>query len=126
MFQFTITGFNKQRVNVLSSQTARQKTLSVKWNQSMSETRLFDRRNVQARRTKDSTYRNRPPPLPRLSSVEFMSRKDSLPTATATTPLMAIPSQINATESTCTNEICDCIIPHGIMINGDKFKSESC
>lgn len=90
----------------------------------MSETRLFDRRNMASR---NCTYRNRPPPLPRLTSGEFLSRQESLPTATATTPLMALPLQNNVTETTCTNDICDCIIPHhAIVMNGDKFKSESC
>lgn len=123
-------------------QAARQKTLSVKWNQSMSETRLYDRRNMSTRRIKESTYRNRLQPLPRLSSSEFMSRQESLPTATATTPLMAGNSRTN-NDVTCTNDICDCILPHdclaasnsikyhqssphAIMVNGDRFKSESC
>jgi hypothetical protein len=123
------------------SQTARQKTLSVKWNQSMSETRLYDRRNnMSSRRMHENTYRCRPPPLPRLSSSEFVSRQESLPTATATTPLMAVSSQLNGTEAACTNDVCECLMPHesittikyrqtsphAIMINGDKFKSDSC
>lgn len=120
----------------------------------MSETRLYDRRNVALLK---SSYRNRPTPMPRLSSQEFMSQQEQqLPTATATTPLMMgvnsrLPNNATAEQITCTNEICDCILPHNdcdmmkedsssggvkfrnstphvIMINGvgDKFKSESC
>lgn len=123
------------------SSTARQKTLSVKWHQSMSETRLYDKRNLASvRRLKECSYRNRLTPMPKLSSGDF---QESLPTAaTATTPLMANNNHMNHT--TCTNEMCDCILPHefttaasikyrqssphvATLINGnDRFKSESC
>lgn len=127
------------------SSTARQKTLSVKWHQSMSETKLHDKRNLtSARRLKECSYRNRLTPMPKLSSGDFESRQDSLPTAaTATTPLMANNSNLN-NNITCTKEICDCILPHdcnttasikcrqssphvATLMNGnDKCKSESC
>lgn len=123
----------------------------------MSETRLYDRRNgaSSSRRVKEFSYRSRPPPMPRLSSAEFSSRKDSLlpasatnNTTTVTTPLMTVNSRMNGVDGNCTNEICDCISPSdcdrsnnfnsikyrhssphtttAIMINGENFKSESC
>lgn len=139
------SSFNKFNRNFPS--TARQKTLSVKWHQSMSETRLYDKRNAAStRRLKECSYRNRLTPMPKLSSGDFASNHESLPTAaTATTPLMANNTHLNNT--TCTNEMCDCILPHELqqpvttasikyrqssphvatLINGnDRFKSESC
>lgn len=116
----------------------------MKWHQSMSETRLFDKRNpASTRRLKEYSYRNRLTPMPKLSSGDFASNHEALPTAaTATTPLMSNNSNVN--NAVCTNEICDCILPHELtttagikygqsqphvttLINGsDRFKSESC
>ncbi len=123
------------------SKVARQKTLSVKWHQSKSETRLCDRRNAyNSNRLKENSYRNRQA-MPRMNLNEFMSRQESLAPATVTTPLMVNNTNLNAT---CNNEICDCELPHDCNIasnighrqqlthvanlvnNCDRFKSESC
>lgn len=110
---------------------ARQKTLSVKWNQSMNEMRTYDKHYTVSRRIKETSLQNHPQ-LPKLSdSHEYISRHDSL--ATATTPLMVN----NNAPSASNNSKCDCILPQdsvtGIIFHRtansyDVFgaKSDSC
>lgn len=92
---------------------ARQKTLSVKWHQSMSETRLYDKRYMSSRRMKEHSLRNRAMPLPKLSDThEFISRQESMATATATTPLMTVNVNSHANEGNSADDVkCDCILP---------------
>jgi hypothetical protein len=110
---------------------ARQKTLSVKWNQSMNEMRTYDKQQYSVtRRIRETSLHH--PKLPKLSdSHEYISQHDSL--VTATTPLMVN----NNALSTPNNAICDCIMPqdsvtgivsHRTANSYDVYgaKSESC
>ncbi|KAL7023259.1 hypothetical protein ACKWTF_012541 [Chironomus riparius] len=113
------------------SRLARQKTLSVKWHQSMNEMKTYDKHYSVSRRIRETSLQNHPQ-LPKLSdSHEYISRHDSL--ATATTPLMVNNNALSASN----NAKCDCIMPQdtvtGIIFHRtpnsyDVFgaKSDSC
>lgn len=98
----------------------------------MNEMRTFDKQQYSvSRRIRETSLQNHPK-LPKLSdSHEYISRHDSL--VTATTPLMVN----NNALSTPNNAICDCILPqdsvtaivfHRTANSYDAFgaKSESC
>lgn len=106
LYHFTIT------------RLARQKTLSVKWHQSMSETKFYEKRAIAARRLKENQLR--PPQLPKLSdSHEYISRQESLPSAT--TPLMTGNSNLNAINPV-DNVKCDCALPDDDCITTTTVK----
>jgi hypothetical protein len=101
---------------------ARQKTLSVKWHQSMSETRLCDKRYMSTRKAKEaSSLRNRPQ-LPKLNDDphEYVSRQESLPTAT--TPLMMMGNSNITAVNSSDNMNCDCVLPQDGITTTVKYR----
>ncbi|KAG5672792.1 hypothetical protein PVAND_002886 [Polypedilum vanderplanki] len=97
---------------MMQAKSPRQKTLSVKWHQSMSETKLH---HVSSRKNMDiASVRNRSQTQKLSDSHECVSRQESL--VTATTPLMVTNSNINAVNS--SDDIkCDCIAPQDCITN---------
>jgi hypothetical protein len=110
-----------QNAHVISHSftAARQKTMSVKWRQSTSETRLYEKRSTLSRRPAfENSLRAR-----QILSKQI-SHQESLPTAS--TPLMIknIHSHLNAIN--VPDEIsCDCIAPSSEPVTNHKFNQTS-